>query len=287
MQKEKVIELLENQLSAFADVFEYFDDDDYDNYNEVVNDANEWKINTERIIKQIFGNNSHYLSDFNNNFSDLSELHDTLYPIISYQTKGKNIEDDKIVQNVFTKLCLRFANAIKFIESMIEEIKNSNDLDESIATNPLSKIKNICNRFHLIASQIRARHENRPTIEIEDEYDVQDLLHAILKLNFDDIRPEEWTPSYAGKSARMDFLLKKEKIIIEVKKTRKGLTGKEVGDQLIIDIQRYQQHPDCKYLICFIYDPEGRIPNPKGIENDLSKTEEGIEIITIITPKGL
>jgi hypothetical protein len=24
----------------------------------------------------------------------------------------------------------------------------------------------------------------------------QDLLHTILKLHFDDIRPEEWTPSY-------------------------------------------------------------------------------------------
>ena len=28
------------------------------------------------------------------------------------------------------------------------------------------------------------------------------------------IRPEEWTPSYAGKSARMDFLLKGEGIVI-------------------------------------------------------------------------
>ena len=40
-------------------------------------------------------------------------------------------------------------------------------------------------------------------------------------LYFDDIRAEEWTPSYAGKCARVDFLLKNEKIVIEVKKTRK------------------------------------------------------------------
>lgn len=43
---------------------------------------------------------------------------------------------------------------------------------------------------------------------LEDEYDVQDLPHALLLLYFDDVRAEEWTPSYAGKSARMDFLLK-------------------------------------------------------------------------------
>ena len=57
--------------------------------------------------------------------------------------------------------------------------------------------------------------------EIKDEYDVQDLLNALLRLNFDDVRPEEYTPSYAGSSTRVDFLLKKEKIVIEVKKTRK------------------------------------------------------------------
>ncbi|MEI6002257.1 hypothetical protein H3V53_35580 [Paraburkholderia bengalensis] len=35
-----------------------------------------------------------------------------------------------------------------------------------------------------------------------DEYDVQDLLHGVLHLEFDDIRPEEWCPSYAGTGTR-------------------------------------------------------------------------------------
>ncbi|MBZ4359524.1 hypothetical protein LAM19_25050, partial [Mycobacterium tuberculosis] len=77
---------------------------------------------------------------------------------------------------------------------------------------------------------------NRQTIEINDEYDVQDLFHALLKIHFEDVRPEEYTPSYAGSSTRVDFLLKNEKIIIELKKTRKNLKQKEVGEQLIVDI---------------------------------------------------
>ena len=91
---------------------------------------------------------------------------------------------------------------------------------------------------------------------------------------FDDVRPEEWTPSYAGKSARMDFLLKNEEIIIEVKRTRESLGDKELGDQLIIDIDRYKVHPNCKKLICFVYDPEGRIGNPNGIIKDLMQQHE-------------
>ena len=79
-------------------------------------------------------------------------------------------------------------------------------------------LERIFMRFYKIARQLRNRHGNRQTLSIEDEYDVQDLLHALLHLYFDDIRPEEWTPSYAGKSARVDFLLKNEKTVIEVKK---------------------------------------------------------------------
>lgn len=98
---------------------------------------------------------------------------------------------------------------------------------------------------------------------------------------FDDVRAEEWTPSYAGKSARMDFLLKKESVVIEVKKTRQGLADKEIGDQLIVDVDRYKTHPDCKRLICFVYDPEGRIGNPDGMMKDLNEQHAGFAEVII------
>jgi hypothetical protein len=140
-------------------------------------------------------------------------------------------------------------------------------------------------RFHQLARQMRKRHNNRPTLEIEDEYDVQDFLHVLLKSYFDDIRLEEWTPSYAGSSSKMDFLLKKEQTVIETKKTRKGLADREVGEQLIVDIQKYRTHQDCKSLICFVYDPEGKIANPKALEDDLSKSEENFKVMVIVEPK--
>ena len=53
---------------------------------------------------------------------------------------------------------------------------------------------------------------------------------------------------------RVDFLLKQGQIVLEIKKTRKGLDKKKLGEELIIDIARYKTHPDCKSLICFAYD---------------------------------
>ena len=145
-------------------------------------------------------------------------------------------------------------------------------------------LSNIFDKFHSVARQLRNRYSDRPTLEVDDEYDVQDLLHSLLKLVFDDIRKEEWTPSYAGGSSRMDFLLKEEEIVIEVKKTRKGLDDKQLGKQLIEDKEKYKQHPNCKKLICFTYDPEGRITNPKGIMNDLNIAEEKFRVEIIIKP---
>ncbi len=147
-------------------------------------------------------------------------------------------------------------------------------IEQTETINSNSELENIFNRFHRIARQLRTRHSSRPTLTITDEYDVQDLLHALLLLKFEDVRPEEWTPSYAGGSVRMDFLLKNEGIVIEVKKTRASMTSKILGEELLIDREKYKEHPDCKKLYCFVYDPEGLLDNPIGIKKDLEKDAE-------------
>jgi hypothetical protein len=158
-----------------------------------------------------------------------------------------------------------------------------------INTNPdegvlLDSLDRIVRRFHGVAVQLRSRHSDRPTLDIQDEYDVQDLMHALLRLDFDDVRPEEWVPSYAGSASRTDFLLPQIDTVIEIKKTRPGLNAKAVGEQLIIDIARYKKHPQCRRLVCFVYDPEGRVANPTGIENDLNQGDHGIEVKVSILP---
>jgi hypothetical protein len=136
------------------------------------------------------------------------------------------------------------------------------------------RLERILSRFHQVAKQLQKRRTGRDTLWIMDEYDVQDLLHSLLKIDFNDIRAEEWTPSCAGKSARMDFLIKREKIVVEAKQTREGLAEKELGDELLVDVARYRSHPDCQTLVCFIYDPGGRIGNPEGLKYDLEKASE-------------
>jgi hypothetical protein len=211
-----------------------------------------WHTNVNSFLSAIFPVENHYLIKFsemeNNTFSNASACTELIKNLIEQIEKGVILVDGK----------------------------NTN-------TNYLSDLDIIFSRFHNVARQLRSRHANRNTLNIKDEYDVQELLHALLRLYFDDIRPEEWTPSYAGGSSRMDFLLKNEKVVIEVKKTRSSMSDKDLGEQLIVDIEKYQTHPDCERLICFVYDPEGLLGNPTGMENDLNSKHGGF-VDVIIKP---
>jgi len=150
----------------------------------------------------------------------------------------------------------------------------------------MEKLDNLFRRFHRIAQTLRNRYKGRPTLLIADEYDVQDLMLSLLKEHFDDIRDEEYVPSYAGANSRIDFLLKNEKIVVETKMTNEKLRDKEVGDQLLIDIGRYKNHPDCNVLILFIYDKGDFITNKGGLIRDLNHmSTDKIRIFTFINPE--
>ena len=82
----------------------------------------------------------------------------------------------------------------------------------------------------------------------------------------------------------IDFLIKSEQIVIEIKKTRLSLKVKELRDQLIVDKEIYRTHPHCRTFIAFIYDPDGYIDNAVGFERDLSSIPGDIRVKIIVAP---
>ena len=113
------------------------------------------------------------------------------------------------------------------------------------------------------------RRKGLHSLTFGSEYDIQDLLHAQLRAWIADIRPEEFTPSHAGSSTRMDFLLPAHRLVLETKRIRDTRHAAEIGGELIIDIEHYQGHPDCDHLWCVVYDPSQFIQNPSGLVSDL------------------
>jgi hypothetical protein len=260
LTKEKKTELIQKQVDCI---------DTFRNHESYSPEFNAWRRKTKSLLSRIFGPTSTQLKDFS------KIIYSPMFGPTTRAYENKTYQEG-------------LDNSKTILTSMIEEL-NEFDFESDnvvIKDNTHHTILHILNNFHYTVKQLRKRYNGRATLEIEDEYDVQDLLHALLKNHFGnlDVRSEEWTPSYAGKSTRMDFLLKKDNIIIEVKKTREGLGSKEIGEQLIIDIAHYKNHPNCKKLICFVYDPEERIANSQGLISDLNREAEEMSVEVIIVP---
>jgi hypothetical protein len=185
------------------------------------------------------------------------------------------------------RAAVRYAAIQISVNSLLQSSIDENWQVRSVTKDAVDLIVQICRRFPKTVQQLRVRHNSRPSLEATDEYDVQDLLHSLLWLHFDDVRAEEWAPSYGGISSRMDFLLKSERVVIETKMTRASLKQKSIVKQLIEDKEHYRTHPSCEALVAFIYDPGSYCDNPVALENDLSETNENFSVRVVVSPRSV
>jgi hypothetical protein len=153
---------------------------------------------------------------------------------------------------------------------------------EHAAAAELRLVQQIGRGLPALVDALQHRHAGRPAFDVSDEYDVQDVVHGVLAMLFEDVRPEDPSPTRAGGSSRVDFLLKRQQIIVEIKMTRAGMRDRDVGNQLIEDIERYRSHPDCKALVAIVYDPGRFVRNPRGLEEDLSGVRDELLVSTVV-----
>lgn len=150
---------------------------------------------------------------------------------------------------------------------------------------PLDVIRKVCTRFHTIARQLRLRREYRPTLDVDDDRDVQDLLYALLRYELDEVAPHEWTPSYQTDISSLALVMPRQRLAIVGKKTKSGIGPREIAQQLTLDGREFSPTAGYLTLVCFVYDPEGRLGNPRGLEAELTKVSDTQIVEVIIFPK--
>jgi len=124
----------------------------------------------------------------------------------------------------------------------------------------LDAVLTIIDRFAASTSVLANRQRNRAEIHIRDEYDVQDLFHALVLPAVPDIVPEDPAPKIAGKSSRLDFTSKSLRLGVELKHVRSAAHGRDVREELLVDSATYQAHPYVETVVAFVHDPERHIP---------------------------
>lgn len=234
-----------------------------------------WKRDCEAVIARVYPNQPQWLADFraiqllpDDSVTDAARRHDHFHKAV------------EAAQNI--------------LQSMVREQEREKALtagrDENGRSRPheptaVEVIQKLADRFHSFARKLAERPRQRQPVEIIDEADVQWLFYAALQLDFDDVRKESPSPEFAGAGSRIDFWLPKEGIAIETKMTRPSMTKKQLGEELAVDIRRYPALGGCRTVFFFVYDPDGRIDNPRGIENDLSRSWDGLQVVVAIRPR--
>ncbi|MDN3240882.1 hypothetical protein [Glycomyces tritici] len=177
----------------------------------------------------------------------------------------------------------------RFVNPIREQCDILRELDDFQVLRPektLSQLEAMGRRLPEVFRELREQTRRHDAWVMKNEYDVQDVLSLILKGQFDDVRDEESAPSFAGSGYRMDFWLKKERIAIEVKMTRQGLSAKKLRDELLVDIVQYQKFPEAKGLFIYVYDPTHRVGNTTAFETDLNQADARFPIRTVVGRLG-
>jgi len=151
--------------------------------------------------------------------------------------------------------------------------------ERQIAPDPdVNLIEQICKRVPNAARILfnRQRKDKAPFV-VEDEYDVQDLLHAILRAYLKYSVQEDPLPKVAGtKSSRADISIEELGILIEVKFVRGPDDQKRIFHEFSQDLVVYTSWSSLRILLFMIYnsddlrDPEAleKLSGPKKI-NDI------------------
>jgi len=156
-------------------------------------------------------------------------------------------------------------------------------LSEGVAKPDLELVERVCERLPEFLAVMQDRGRDRPPIEIADEYDLQDVLHGLLRVYFEDVRTEDYAPERSGGRSRIDFVLRGEGILVEAKFARPGHGVKRIAEELIDDMERYRSHPDAEALVALVYDPGRVIVNSKALQRDLGGVRDGLRVAVIVT----
>lgn len=153
----------------------------------------------------------------------------------------------------------------------------------------LSTVHRCCQCFEDVARYLIARR-SAPTICIDSEDAVQDVLYLVLKPSIPDLEWENPMPKEANRSWRPDFTSMAHSIAIDAKYVRDKSHGKQITRELDEDIAAARESAIWHHLFFFIYDPSWYIPAvaPLVKHCDGRHHHEGnaVEVHTIVVPSS-
>jgi hypothetical protein len=127
-------------------------------------------------------------------------------------------------------------------------------------------ILKLCARLPNAARILASRRAKKKPFAITDEYDVQDLLHAVLRAYLKYSVQEEPLSKIGGvRSSRADVAIEELGTIVEVKYVRGPADQQRLIDEYSNDLLLYTAWPHLKHLIFLVYNSQD-LRDPEALD---------------------
>lgn len=209
---------------------------------------------------------------------------DTNHPL--YERMNKIFSDGQNNVPAFRRLYLKpaeLAGVESIIDNVISLLEDNIKSNSSYSADKMVILTGIFKNFHKFAQQLKDRQNGATPIFIEDEYALQDFVHAILRLHFRNVQNEVPLSEYCGKESRIDFVLKDERIGIEVKFASDNLKDSRLRHQVIEDKEQYIKSDQFDVIVFFIYDPQMVLNKPE-VFYDIEEQTDKCDIKVVVAP---
>ncbi len=121
------------------------------------------------------------------------------------------------------------------------------------ASTEIQLVIQLCNRLSHSAKVLNRRRANKNPFEITDEYDVQDLLKAVLRAYFKYSVSEDPISKVAGVSSRADFAIEELGVIIEAKYVHNPGEQSRIVKEFAEDLLFYSKCPFLEHFVYLVY----------------------------------
>lgn len=197
-----------------------------------------------------------------------------------YQTANKVAGPPFLVRQT-REYVARVSAGINYVQSQKLHIPATSSVDADI-----DLIVRLSQRFHEAVLSLRKHPHKGKVYTVSNEWDCQYIFRSILAAYIADIRDEEWSPSFAGSSARCEFFLKSLKLMIELKFVRQATDARKIKTEFATDLLDYGKNPQVNHVILLVYDPNSVLQNAVALEEDFSgPTSDLSRVDVVISPQ--
>jgi hypothetical protein len=182
-------------------------------------------------------------------------------------------------------LTLGCSNALQEVSAILSERGFMKQVGVSIAP---ATVVTCLEQFQECVRYLNTRRSKGAVINIASEEDVQDVVFLMLRPTLLDLVSENPTDKIAGRYVIKDFLTKNLNVVVEAKFIRDQRHGREITKELHDDIETYRNHPNCSYIIFFIYDRDALIPDVRALKQQIEgiRNYDGkqIQVFCVVKP---